>query len=391
MRYPPSLPDSHPTESSLTYRLSPMAHTLDIDIQNRISSGQVYAYVTGQALDNGNHVCLIRADGKTPYFPASPSHTCAPLSEDCSIPLGPQGSITRITIPQLAGGRIWFSIGKELTFLVNPGPAIVEPSVTNPSDPNIHIEWDFCEFTFANNQLYANISYVDFVSLPVSLTMTPHDGEVQKVLGLKPDGLASICAGLEAQHLVDGNDWHKLIFESEGRKLRVLSPNNGAVMNGNMFQGYYDSYVNQVWEKYSRTPLTVDTQAQWGKLTAKVSNGSLEFHGIGSFRKPSSADIFSCSTGPFASNAGALGPLTARICAGLNRSTLLVNDVHPNNERVSQYYKDKITNHYARLVHEANIDGRGYAFPYDDVPASEGVDQSGFVNGSPKSFLVTIG
>jgi hypothetical protein len=366
--------------------------TLNIDVKNSISSDQVYAYVTGLALENGNHVCLNKSDGKTPYFPESPAHTCAPLSENCSIPLGPKGSTTTITIPSLAGGRIWFSVGKELTFLVNPGPAIVEPSVTNPSDPNIHTEWAFCEFTFANSQLYANISYVDFVSLPVSLTMTPENGEAQKVLGLRPDGLASICAGLEKQSLSDSHDWEKLIFESGGKKIRVLSPNNGIVMNGgNLFQGYYDSYVNEVWEKYSGCNLTVDTQAQWGKLSAKVCNGSLEFSGIGSFGKPSTADVFGCSSGPFASNEGALGPLTARICAGLNRSTLLSNDFHPNNEKVSEYYKHKITNHYARLVHEANIDGRGYAFPYDDVPAPGGVDQSGFVNGSPKSFAVTIG
>ena len=368
-----------------------MAPTLDIQIQNRMSSSPVFAYVTGQALEHGNHVCLIKADGKTPYYPDSPSQTCAPLSENCSIRLGPQGSTTTVTIPQLAGGRIWFSVEKELTFLINPGPAIVEPSVTNPSDPNINIEWAFCEFTFANNSLYANISYVDFVAFPVGITMVPDNGEPQIVRGLKPDGLASICAGLESSDLVASNDWRKLIYETGGRKLRVLSPNQANVMNGwQLFQGYYDSYVSQVWEKYSRDPLTVDTQAQWGKIQAKTSNNNLEFEGVGAFSKPSSADIFGCSSGPFASNEGARGPLTARLCAALNRSTLLINDVHPNNEKVENYYKDQVTNHYARLVHEANIDGRGYAFPYDDVPG-EGVDQSGFVNGNPKEFIVSIG
>lgn len=369
-----------------------MPPTLNIDIHNKIDSDQVYAYVTGLALDNGNHICLIKSDAESPYYPQSPNHPCAPLSENCSISLGPKGSITTITIPQLAGGRIWFSVGKELTFLVNPGPALVEPSVTNPSDPNIHTEWAFCEFTFANGQLYANISYVDFVSLPVSMSMTPEDGKVQSVLGLKADGLSVICAGLEEQSRRDASDWQKLIFESQGKKIRVLSPNNGIVMNGgNMFQGYYDSYVNDVWRRYSTCDLTVNTQAQWGKLTARVSDDSLKFEGIGAFGKPSTSDVFSCSTGPFSSNAGALGPLTARLCAGLNRSTLLSNNVHPDNEKVWEYYKHKITNHYARLVHEANIDGRGYAFPYDDVPAPGGIDQSGFVNGCPKSFTVTIG
>jgi len=369
-----------------------MAPTLDIEIQNRTQSNQVFAYITGQALDHGNHVCFIQADGKTPYYPDSPSQICSPVPQDCAIRLGAPGTSTTVTIPQLAGGRIWFSIDKELTFLLNPGPAIVEPSISNASDPNINILWDFCEFTFANNQIYANISYVDFVSLSVALTLIPVDGAPQRVLGLKPDGFDHICAGLEDQSLVDANDWHKLVFESNGKKLRCLSPNNAIVMNGgNLFKGYYDPYVNEVWEKYRRHHLTIDTQAQWSQLKAKVSNGKLEFPDIGSFAKPSTGDIFSCSTGPFASNVGALGPLTARISAGLNRSTLHNDHVHPNDEKVSDYYKHPITNHYARLIHEANQDGRGYAFPYDDVSGGKDVDQSGFVNGNPRAFIVAIG
>jgi len=100
-----------------------------------------------------------------------------------------------------------------MQFLVNPGPALVEPSISNPSDPNINLTWDFCEFTFANNSIYANISYVDFVSLSVSLNFTPKDGAEQKVLGLKPDGLQHVVDGLQAQ---DNKDWSKLVYEADG-------------------------------------------------------------------------------------------------------------------------------------------------------------------------------
>jgi len=364
--------------------------TMDIQLRNHLKSNNVYAYITGQALDHQNHICVLKADGKTPYYPDNPAQIGTKLSENCAIKLGPQGSTTTVTIPHLAGGRIWFSVDNEITFLLNPGPAIVEPSVTNPTDPNIHTDWDFCEFTFANNQLYANISYVDFVGLSIALEFTPTAGEVQKVLGLKPDGLSSIANGLRSNDLPFAEDWRKCIFESGGKVLRVLSPNAAHFLNGqNLFRGYYDPYVNQVWEKYSKDHLVVDTQAEWGKLKCRATKGKLEFEGIGAFEKPSSQDIFSCSTGPFASNVGALGPLTARISAGLNRSTLLIGETHPG-DQVEGYYKDKITNHYARLVHEANIDGRGYAFPYDDVSGG-GIDQSGFVNGDPKDFIVTIG
>jgi Beta-1,3-glucanase len=225
-----------------------MAPTLDIELQNWTNSNHVFVYITGQALDRGNHVCFIEADGKTLYLPESPSQICSPVPIDCAIKLGAPGTSVTVTIPQLAGGRIWFSIDKELTFLLNPGPAIVEPSISNPSDPNINILWDFCEFTFANNLIYANISYVDFVSLSIALTLIPQDGATQKVLGLKPDGFAHVCAGLEDQRLIDASDWHKLIFKSDGKKLRCLSPNNAIVMNGgNLFKGYYDPYVNEVW------------------------------------------------------------------------------------------------------------------------------------------------
>ena len=92
----------------------------------------------------------------------------------------------------------------------------MEPSISNPTDPNIDLEWDFCEFTFANGSLYANISYVDFLSMSISMTLTPADGAKQEVLGLKPDGFQSVVNGLQSQNLVDGSDWYKLVYMANG-------------------------------------------------------------------------------------------------------------------------------------------------------------------------------
>ena len=56
------------------------------------------------------------------------------------------------------------------------------------------------------------------------------------------------------------------------------------------------------------------------------------------------------------------------------------------------YYQTSPTNHYARIVHAANLDGKGYAFPYDDVTPSGGADVSGFVaDGAPKLLTVAVG
>ncbi|PVH87154.1 glycoside hydrolase family 64 protein [Cadophora sp. DSE1049] len=373
--------------------------TLNISLVNRTSFRNVNAYITGLAINNGYRFVLIQADGRTPYYPESPSSTGAPLAANCSIPLGPPGSSTSVTIPRIAGGRIWFCINDTLTFLLNPGPGLVEPSVSNPSDLNYGKNWGFCEFTFNDFQLFANISYVDFVSIPIALNLSNASEGKQSVTGIPKDGLQRVCDGLVAQNAKDGKGWDRLIVRGkDGSILRALSPNTAIVMDGSLFQGYYDAYVNAVWERYKRDALYVDTQAQWGTLTAKVdpTTNLLTFPSIGAFSKPSARDIFSCSTGPFAGypiNTEAMGNLTARLAAALNRSTLLEDNFQPGRTAAAYYAGGGgVTNHYSRVVHAVNGDGRGYAFPYDDVGASGSSDLAGAVwDGNPSVFEVVLG
>jgi hypothetical protein len=370
--------------------------TLNIALVNQTTSSIVNAYISGQAINNNNALFLLESDGKTPYYPASPSSNGTSLAANCAIALGAPSSTTTVTIPQIAGGRIWFCINDTITFLLNPGPGLVEPSPSNVSDPNYTKTWDFCEFTFNSSQLFANITYVDFVSVPIALTLLNTSGATQHVSGIPANGLTTVCNALTAQNQTDGAGWNQLIVDSpSGSPLRAVSPNTGIVMNSSLFSGYYSPYVNQVWSHYTNTPLTIDTQAQWGSPTATVVGGLLTFSGVGTFAQPSAADIFSCSTGPFAaaaSNTAEMGAITARMAAAFNRSTLLVDPNQPEGEVVSTYYSTSPTNHYARILHATNLDGKGYAFPYDDVGPTNGVDQSGAVNdGSPQLLTVTVG
>ena len=368
-----------------------MASTLNIALQNQTTSNTVYAYITGLAIQNNNALFLLQSDGKTSYFPTQVPAIGTPLAQNCAIPLGRPGSTTTVTIPQIAGARIWFSIGSPLTFLLNPGPALVEPSVTNPSDPNIQTNWGFCELTFNSSQLFANISYVDFVGLPISLTLTNTSGATQHVAGLPQNGLDTICSGLISQTASDGQPWSSLIVKnSSGQNLRVLSPNNGIVTNNSMFSGYYEPYVNQAWSVYTSSPFTVDTQASFGRVSGRVSNNLLNFNGQ-EFAQPTTADIFSCSTGPFATGSNAeRNTIIPRLAAAFNRSTLLITNQSP--APVTDYYQNPITNHYSRIVHAANLDGLGYAFPYDDVSPDGGPNQSGEVNDpNPSLFTVAVG
>ncbi|KAK5276769.1 hypothetical protein LTR16_010718, partial [Cryomyces antarcticus] len=69
------------------------------------SSSTVYAYITGQAINNNNRVALLQSDGRTVYYPDSPPNTGTPLARNVAIALGAPGNTVTVQIPQMAGGR----------------------------------------------------------------------------------------------------------------------------------------------------------------------------------------------------------------------------------------------------------------------------------------------
>lgn len=298
----------------------------------------------------------------------------------------------------------------------------------NESDVNYDKEWGFAEFTFNEYQLFGNVSMVDFVGrCPVSLgvirdTNTGRDGadRQQEVEGMRyGSGLDRVVDELRK---VGGGDWERLVVrrKQDGLVTRVLSPNSAVVMAAQrgerLFEGYYEGYVRDVWEKYRREDLVVDTQNKWGVVRGRVDVGTnlLTFpipnspNGSGkiTFGQPSAADIFSCSTGPFAfpplpqnptdADFDVLafrGNVGARLAAAFNRSTLLINPNQPAGEQIGTFYRsNSVTNHYSRVVHENSPGGRGYAFPYDDVSRTEEENVAGTVAaGDPKVFIVAVG
>lgn len=378
-----------------------MPDSLDIELQNQTNFDQVWAYITGIAISNGQRV-LVQANGRDLYYPQQVANIGTPLQADCAIPLGPPGNTTTVHIPQMAGGRIWFSCHRKLTFLLNPGPALVEPSVLNPTDPNADVNFGFAEFTLNNDQLFANISYVDFVSqLPIALTLETAGGAVQHVSGMAPDGIARLCEGLRVQAQKDGWPWHKLVVQdksnSQQQPLRILSPTHGEAV-GASFANYYEDYVEDVWKFYSKkhggNQIRLNTQAAAGWVTGYTDMHHNEIVvGDEKFSKPSSSDILGCNSGPFTTGPSAhRNSIIPRLAAAFQRSSLALQGVDEHPSDPSTFYTRNPTNHYCRLVHEVNLDGKGYAFAYDDVQPDGGADQSGKVNaGDPKRFIVAVG
>lgn len=367
---------------------------------NNFSGGAVNAYLVGK--DSSNRVVFVLADGSLVYPSSGGSSTPKPITQKINIALPAKGQTLKMTLPMpLDSARIYFAEGT-LTFAMvktPDGDGLVQPSVTNSQDPSAGTNWGFVELTYTPDRaIYANISYVDFVGMILSMSLSTTDGSPTQVTkGLDSNAVTAVCNGLNDQSSKDGYPWSKMcVANSQGKPLRALSPNDYTVIDSNSFSNYWSSYVNQVWSKYSSTPLVINTQGAAGKVNCRVTNNVMNCDGDNrGYNKPTAGDIWGCNSGTF----GKIGQendvhlaVIARLCAAFTRTTLLVNggNVQPSLPS-SSYYQNSPTSHYSRLVHAHEVDGKGYAFSYDDVnPNNE--NASGVVSsGNPGTLTVYVG
>ncbi|PNS19161.1 hypothetical protein CAC42_1897 [Sphaceloma murrayae] len=370
--------------------------SLQISVTNNLDSPNVTAYVTG--LDPSGQLVMLQPDGQWFYPTAGLSPIPRIVVGDISIPLGAPGSITNLTLPTyLSSGRIWFADG-DLKFFTVPGaagPALVQPSAANPSDPSASVNWGFIELTNIPQGLYANISYVDFLGLPLGMSLIGASG-TQTSLGVSADAVIQLCKLLTARSNEAPVPWDQLcVTDTSGKAIRVLSPALYSSINGTALAKVFNGYVNRVWQRYTKEPLVINTQAGPGKVKCWVKQDVLKCDGDSTtYAKPSSFDIFGCNTGPFAISGSAtnLG-VVPRLCAAFNRATLLLprGNVQPQVQS-PRYYLSSPRNWYSYFVHTLELDGKGYAFSYDDVTPDNTVDLSGLLaDSNPSLMAITVG
>ncbi|CAM1505963.1 Fc.00g116000.m01.CDS01 [Cosmosporella sp. VM-42] len=376
---------------------TPTPGSLDLALVNNFGDG-VKAYIQGT--DTNDAVVFIGADGTTIYPTAAGSGTPVEITEPIAIALGAQGSTTNIKIPiVMSSGRVYFSAGDLHFFIVaiDSGDGIVQPSIANPSDPSAGLNWGFVELTYTKElAIWANISYVDFVGMILSMLLENTDGSKQETIGLDAGAVTEVCNGLKEQGGKDGMPWPAMcVAGADGTPLRAVSPQN--LGDQGAFQSYWTKYVDDVWAKYTNEALTINTQNEGGAVKCQVSGDQLNCDGDNrGYAKPNALDIWGCNSGPFAiqkdDNSIHLA-VVPRLCAAFVRTTLLLagGESQPSLDS-SNYYTQDPTNHYGRLIHAHEVDGRGYAFPYDDVNPSGNEDASGLVSsGNPKLLTVFVG
>ncbi|MER7925811.1 glycoside hydrolase family 64 protein [Streptomyces sp. NPDC096057] len=358
--------------------------TIPLKITNNSGRGDaVYIYDLGTNLATGQQGWA-DANGTFHAWPAGGNPpTPAP---DASIPGPAAGGTSTIRIPKLSG-RIYFSYGQKLVFKLTTG-GLVQPAVQNPTDPNRTILFNWSEYTLNDSGLWINSTQVDMFSVPYAVGVQRSDGSTASTGHLKSGGYTGFFNALRGQP----GGWANLIqTRSDGTVLRALSPGYG-VETGALPSTVMDDYVNRVWSKYASSTLTVTPFADQPntKYYGRVSGNVMNFTNasgavVTTFQKPDAASIFGCYKYLDAPNDLVRGPISRTLCAGFNRSTLLVNPNQPDTSTAS-FYQDAVTNQYARKIHAQMADGKAYAFAFDDVGAQESLVN----DGNPQQAYLTL-
>ncbi|MFD9002243.1 glycoside hydrolase family 64 protein [Streptomyces sp. NPDC059582] len=358
--------------------------TIPLKVTNNSGRGEpVYVYNLGTLLTTGQQGWADE-NGTFHAWPAGGNPpTPAP---DASITGPAAGQSKTIRMPKFSG-RIYFSYGQKLVFRLTTG-GLVQPAVQNPTDPNRSILFNWSEYTLNDSGLWLNSTQVDMFSAPYAVGVQRADGSVGTTGHLKSGGYNGVFNTLRSQP----GGWAGLIqTRSDGTVLRALSPGYG-LETGALPASVLNDYINRVWQKYTTTTLTVTpfTDQPNTRYFGRVSGNVMNFTNssgavVTSFQKPDASSVFGCHKLLDAPNDLVRGPISRTLCAGFNRSTLLVNPNQPDTT-TANFYRDAVTNHYARAIHAQMADGKAYAFAFDDV----GNQESLVHDGNPQQAYLTL-
>lgn len=268
----------HHTFSTPAYLKSRDGPQLKLHIQNKLDK-EVYAYITGQS-QGAYHFLSVDGNGtgsssSFKALPAGQAKTNGVEIKDFQALAIPTGG-REFTIPEyISSARLYISEESALKFTANMDEAgrasLAQPDFLNDGDPSKNVTWGFMEFDYSADSLFVNLSFVDFVSLALGMSLTHKDGgdgsdgkEVTDTIGgLHKDSVSEICDALEQiSDQPEGTPWGDLCYKgADGKAIRVIAPEKYMSQHpGSKFDTYYDGYVDRVWQKYAGAPLVIATQ-----------------------------------------------------------------------------------------------------------------------------------
>lgn len=267
------------------------------------------------------------------------------------------------TIPKMFGARIFLSVGSPMFIEilgVPGGVGFAGPDINNPSDPNQDVYFDFGEFTYNDIGFFGNNTRVDQFGFPVRLRLVGNGGNYDQTVGENVS---------RTQIFSDFANLPQTEFRSLVRRpYRIVAPKAGDFAAGRSQAGYFDGYINQIWDAYRSRDLVLTNDA--GVFRGRVQGDNFVFAKDGGpsgliLEKPNSIMVFEAN-GAFDKGNSLEKVIGAQVAAAINRHVVL--DVDPSRwADDSLYYRNAPANFYADFWHKRSIGGKAYGFAYDDV------------------------
>ena len=247
------------------------------------------------------------------------------------------------------GGRIYFSMGAE-----------------HPADlgTDWNHYWDFVEFNYGGDTWHINTTYVDAFCIPLTIEVgnnkvgitEPKDKLVQTFLKECPP---------EWKDCVKGDKW-------------IVAPKFGGFEKGGKHAGFFDQYVDEIWDMYK-----VKKETPSGQYTGEVVDGALIF--TPTAKAAGRVKTYKCASKPSTSDVllgeGVLGS-NPDFCGAFNRH---VADDPANFHDKTKFYQTLPYNWYSKFMHDHAIDHKAYGFCYDDA-----AEQASFFSAKGDAGIVTF-
>nr|OQO27082.1 hypothetical protein B0A51_08338 [Rachicladosporium sp. CCFEE 5018] len=342
---------------------------LTLKLVNGLPSNNVYAYITTADLQTNQSILVTSTGAKLVPSPAK-LYVPERVPSDCGILLGAPGVTTSVPVDfPLSNARVYFAAGEMEFWAIRTEDSY---SLTNPSCESG--KSGFIEVNQgADGMVWANPSFVDYVGLasPFELKSKTDNMTIES---MPADGAARVCQRLKTAEETSAFPWSSLCkHDDKGAVYQVASPMHG---NATLFNGYWNTTIDAVWNLIAKDGITFDLQSiAYGNVTCRMDadSSTMICDGISQpFSKPLSDHIWGCVGGPFTGANNAHGHIGSRLCAAFHRGTLLLpGGMCQPSQPASMYYQTgQIFNEYAKAVHAVSQDGRGYALSVDDVKAA---------------------
>jgi Beta-1,3-glucanase/Cellulose binding domain len=369
-------PTTSPTAPPTTNPAPPPASSLlPVTVTNKTGRSEaVYLYVLGTNLSTGR-LGYVNKDGA---FTAWTGGATVPVpAPDVSIAGPGNGGATTLKVPKGLSGRLYMSFGKKLDFRLTTD-GLVQPAPWAAGDPNHDILFDWSEFTLNDSGLWLNSSQVDMFAVPHIVSVQDGTGATSKTGEVVSGGRQKVIDAIKG----NADFARSVVTRSDGTVLRVLAPGKAADA-GLMSPTYLDPYITSAWNAYTGKTLTVVpfTDQPANKFLGRTAGNIMNFTDttgrvVASFTKPSTANVWGCDGALAAPNDLVVGPIARTLCAAMQRTTLGRLDTQPSGT-AADFYQGTPTNIYGKVIHANMIDGKAYAFAFDDVQNQESLVHAG--------------